>query len=635
MKKKSMIRNLTKGLAVMGCCLLVNGFTACSDQWDEHYEESATGISGGSLWEAISSNAELSNFKTVLEAVGYDKQLASSQKFTVFAPTNAALSETQAQAFIDQYKAEKGKVSDDDNQMLKEFVKNHVALYNYSVSSVSDDSIRLMNGKYGVLTSNSIAGVPLLTKNQNYQNGVLYTVGSQLSYKPNIFECFRQDADLDSLESFFYNKKFYYKEFQPSLSVEGGLDEMGRTIYLDSVFSQQNDLFAYSDYIDSEDSLFWMVAPTNILWDQLLTEYQEYFKYADDCQVKDSLEYLIPRLAIIRGTVFSGTFNDGVFNQENAGETGDGDIAIADSAMSVSCIRDYIRRKNYWGQPFNYYEYYNAWQTGGVFQETNTVDTCSNGLLRKATSSWPIDKLQSFHQYIIVEADASGNVWEMSKSVNAQGDSINTIKSIQREVAADTSEVTNFYGKVWGNSFVEFEPVQNSLNHFVTFRIDNVLSNLGYDIYVVTAPARAYDKNATEKQRVPTKLRSTLYWKDTNGKQKSQQYSVVETKADSMTYIKVVEDFKFPTTNYGLSNLESKPSVTLKVETRVSNKDLNAGTYTRTMRIDCILLVPHGTLVEGVLPASSKIPAKDQGKEAILMKPHGDTPQANTFYMLR
>lgn len=621
----------------MGCCLLVNGFTACTDKWDEHYEESAGVASNGSLWEAISNNAELSNFKTVLEAVGYDKYLGSSQKFTVFAPTNAALSEAQATELIAKYNEEKGKVNEDDNQMLKQFVKNHIALYNYSVSSVSTDSIKLMNGKYGMLTSNSIAGVAMLTKNQNFQNGVLYTIGSQLDFKPNIFECIHQDPDLACLDSFLYNKSFYYKVFEPSLSVEGGLDEMGRTIYLDSVFSQRNDLFDYTDYIHREDSTFWMVAPTNALWKNLLTEYQGYFMYPEDCQVKDSLEYLEPRLAILNGTVFNKTFNEGVFKKENAHEKGAGDIAIADSAMSVNCIRDYIRRKTYWGQPFNYYEYYNAWQAGGVFQETNAVDTCSNGLLRKATASWPIDKLQAFHKYIVVQAE--DNIWEMSKSVNAQKDSINTISAVQRQVTADTSAVDNFYGKVWGNSFVEFEPVQNTLNHYVTFRIDDVLSNLSYDIYLVTAPAKAYDKNATEAESVPTKLRSTLYWKDLAGKTKSEQYGVVTTKADSMMYIKVVEDFKFPTTNYALKEFEAKPSISLKVETRVSNRELNetdlTKKFTRTMRIDCILLVPHGTLVEGVVPVSSIIPVQDQGKEAILMTPHGDTPQANTFYMLR
>lgn len=635
MRKKSMIRILTKGITAMSCCLLVWGFTACADKWDEHYEEMPAGLSNESLWEAISSNPDLTNFKTLIAGVGYDKQLASSQMFTVFAPTNDCLSAAEVANMIALYKSEKGKVSEDENQVLKEFVKNHIALYNHSVSSVSNDSIKLMNGKYGVLTPNTIAGVDMLSKNQNYKNGVLYTVGSQLSYKPNLFELIRKDADLTKLSEFMYNPSFYYKVFIPEESVEGGLDDYGRTIYLDSVFSQRNELFSYLDNINHEDSSYWMVAPTDALWDQLMAEYSEYFKYPADCKIKDSLEYILPRLAIMNGTVFNRTFNTGVFNQEKASEKGAGDITIDDSLMSVNCIRDFVTRKRFWGgQAFNYYEYYNAWQSDGVLANTLDIDSCSNGLMRKATAKWPIDKLQSFAQYVLVEADA--NIWELSKTVNSAGDSIATISAVQRSASRDTLDEYNFYDRVWNNGFVEFDPVQNRQNHTATFRIDNVLSNFGYDIYLVTAPAIAYDRNAPEAQRVPTKLRITLNYKQENGSMKTERLvSEVATDANSMGYIQLASDFKFPVTNYGLYNYDTKPSVTLDVETRVSNSELNRGTFTRNMRIDCILLVPHGTMEEGVVPAGSKIPTDDQGKPAMLMKPHGDTPQATTFYMRR
>ena len=43
--------------------------------------------------------------------------------------------------------------------------------------------------------------------------------------------------------------------------------------------------------------------------------------------------------------------------------------------------------------------------------------------------------------------------------------------------------------------------------------------------------------------------------------------------------------------SYGLE--EENPQVTLKVETRVSNAQQRNNQYTRTMRIDCIVLKPH------------------------------------------
>ena len=160
------------------CCGVAVALTACTDTWDEHYDGvGGGGIHEGTLWEAIKSNPELSNFASVVEACDFAKSLNSSQVFTVFAPTNANFSKEEADALISDYKAQKSAgVIEDDNTVLKEFVQNHVALYNYSVATESRDSIQLMNGKYAVLRSNDIAGVGMITKNQLYGNGVLYTL---------------------------------------------------------------------------------------------------------------------------------------------------------------------------------------------------------------------------------------------------------------------------------------------------------------------------------------------------------------------------------------------------------------------------------------------------------------------------
>ena len=95
---------------LMGCAFIA-AFTACTDTWDDHYEAPATGVNDGSLWQAIKANPDLSNFASVIEACGYDKALASSQVFTVFAPTNASLSADEAAELIRQYNNENGKVS--------------------------------------------------------------------------------------------------------------------------------------------------------------------------------------------------------------------------------------------------------------------------------------------------------------------------------------------------------------------------------------------------------------------------------------------------------------------------------------------------------------------------------------------
>jgi hypothetical protein len=134
----------------------------------------------------------------------------------------------------------------------------------------------------------------------------------------------------------------------------------------------------------------------------------------------------------------------------------------------------------------------------------------------------------------------------------------------------------------------------------VTFNIKGVLSNIGYDIYVVTAPALANDSNATDVQRLPTRLKFTLYHHIQDGTTvktgKNEGVPLLNNTAivnnpDEVDYIKVAEDFKFPVASYGLD--EDEPQVSLKVETYVTSTQQKNNTYTRTMRIDSIVLKPH------------------------------------------
>lgn len=575
---------------VIGLAIAALTFAACSDTWDDHNNRAAEGVEEGSLWQAIQQNPELSNFSSVVEACGYDKSLASAQAFTVFAPTNSCFSKEEADKLIAAYHAEKGKVDDKDNSTIKEFLQNHIALYNYSVSQSSNDTIMMMNGKNILLTSSKIGNSPLTSSNKLYSNGVLFTVGSQVDYFPNVFEYMRRDAELDSLYSFFYNERFYRKEFQASKSVEGGIVD-GRTIYLDSVFRQQNDLFNsnfLNARLNNEDSTYWMLMPTNETWRKLVDEYQNYFNYDNTVDKRDSVFYTNTRMAIMKGTAFSRTTNT--------------DAMLQDSAMSTNAVLFYNARKYTWGaDSLHYYQYFNP--LSGIFSG-NTNMACSNGIAMKV-QDWKIDKRETFFQTKIIEAEGQGNIREVSKVVdkvntNIDGSKdttwIETIVPRNRYVESGNT----YYNKVSNNGFVEFEPTRTTVNHSVTFNIKDVLSNIGYDIYVVTAPALANDSNATDIQRLPTRLKFTLYHHTQDGKTVKTgnnegvplvNNTAVVNQPDEVDYIKVAENFMFPVASYGLE--EDEPQVSLKVESYVTSTQQRNNTYTRTMRIDCIILKPH------------------------------------------
>ena len=594
------------------CCGAVAALTACTDTWDEHYDSLGGGtVHDGTLWQAIKSNPDLSNFSKVIEGCDFAKSLDGSQVFTVFAPTNDKFSAAEADALVSEYNKEKADgVTEEDNTVIKEFIQNHVALYNYSVNNTSTDTIMLMNGKYAVLNGNSIEGVNLLSKNQLYGNGVLYTLGDKVGFLSNLFEYMRKDPDLDSLRSFFYSSHFYYKDFMPERSVPGSIVD-GKTQYLDSVFVQRNELFDLLDAeLDSEDSTYIMVVPTNDAWAKMVEEYEPYFNYPKGVEDRDSMVYTNTRLAMLSGTAFSRTFNS--------------DKTLNDSAMSTMCIRDYAMRRSYWGVPFEYYEYRKPLMPpyGVLSQDEADIVQCSNGQLQKA-SQWNIDKLMGFHQYIIVEAEGGNSIKEVSKIKDTHGDSITTVSPVARTVTSDNS----YYNKVWNNGFVEFVPDIPTTNHSVTFNLRNVLSNVGYDIYLVMAPALANDSNATQAQRLPTIVQCSI---TTPGGSKTELINMADpkggktftTKVDSVDYIMLAKDFKFDVCTRGISDVNMQ--ATLKVETRVSNSQLRTNSYTRTMRIDCILLVPHNMLeVVDALPNDPSIPSYMVGTPGVLMYPHG------------
>ena len=607
---------------VLGLALAALTFTACSDTWDDHYDRTSSGgIHEGSLWQAIKSNSNLSNFASVLEGCDYSTILDGSQVFTVFAPTNDKFSKEEADALITQYKKEKSeRVLDDDNTVLKEFIGNHIALYNYSVSSESCDSIMLLNGKYAILSSNDIDGVQMLSKNQLYGNGVLYTLAEKVNFLSNVFEYVAKDPALDSLRSFLYNKKYYYREFIPERSVAGSIVD-GKTQYLDSVFMQRNDLFGYLGQLNIEDSTYFMVAPTNEVWKNLVEEYEPYFNYPANLTDRDSMVYTHPRLAIVNGSTFSRTFNP--------------DKVLQDSALSESCLKSYSMRESRWGAPFHYYQYQKPLVAPyGVLNESSSEKIkCSNGSIYK-TSQWNIDKLMSFHKYIIIQGENSANIKEVSK--RATGTGTDSVPTVQYEIVRVDAQ-NSFYNKVWSKSFMEFSPTTSTVGYDVTYYLRNVLSNIGYDIYLVTAPVLASDSNATRETCIPAILECTINCPGKESEKLENPHPVTKkntdfvTSGDSISYIMLAEDYKFDICTYDVN--DESLQVTLNVKATANNAQVRNKQYTRTFYLDCILLVPHGTLkVVDELPEGAYA-----GTPGILMYPHGayDDRYLDWWYMQR
>lgn len=560
------------------------GAMSCTDTWDEHYQSVTMGESN--LWETIKSNQDLSNFAKVIEATGYDKSLASSQVFTVFAPTNNKFTEADANAVISEYQAELSQgIKGEKNTAIKEFVMNHIALYNYSIANeTADTTIRVMNGKFLPFTNSSFSGKSFTSTNKLTGNGVLFTIDDVANYIPNIFEYTKSDPELDSVQNFLYMSspyQYHIEEFKETESVPGEIIN-GKQHYLDSVTVTQNELLNnwLCAKLNNEDSCYYALMPTNKAWKEQYDKNVTLFQYDKNVVGRDSLMWVMPRALILAGMQFSKTSNPLLGITENI-----------DSIVSPLAVAYSDRNNAYGSYDIKPFQYEKPYAQNGIFSTVNSKKECSNGVVLKA-DEWNVDRRETFLIDIIMEAENR-----------------NTLDSLSGETPDNKPSWTSttvtsdnpFYNKVSNNIYYTLIPA-NLKAMGALFDFKNVLSNQKYDMYIVTAPAKAGDIMATDT--LPTRFGVTLYWHDIDGKEVSKvvdENDGGEISYDSSTRkntflvdpTKVHEihigTFEFPTCSY----LLQEPQVKALVEINVRNSDVTKKIYTKSLRIDQLKLVPH------------------------------------------
>ena len=537
------------------CAALLAGiaFAGCSEEWNDHYDPMAAG--DGTLWQTISTHGDLTQFARVVEACGYDVVLDGSQTYSVFAPTDATFTAAEADSLIAEFRRQQAAgTRPNDNTVVRQFLQNHIALYRHPVSSLTQDSVVMMNSKYEVLTHTHMGNRQLLASNALCDNGLLFTIDRKLDYFPNVFEYLGHDSELDSVYQFLNSYTVY--EFDETKSVPGEIVD-GQTVYLDSVSVLVNPLLNALGLINSEDSTYWMVCPTNAEWSRLLAEYEPYFNYPNNVARRDSMFRVGTRQAIISGTIFSRTVNP--------------DVAFRDSAVSTSAPSSLVRALM--GNDYPYYTYFRPFDAGGVFHGADDI-LCSNGHVLKA-NDFRISKYETFLQTVKVEAEA----------IQSQDTVINAVEPL---VVREVVSTNPFYSKISGNTFVEVQPDPATAQVTVQYKSPGILSNVGYDIYAVFVPATAYDTLAVAETTRPNIVRTTLYWSDQNGREARRIYNKdLTTRPDVVDTVQLVSNYTFPTCSYGLADAAVKVAIRSNVRTNQTS------THSSTLRLDCLIVRPH------------------------------------------
>lgn len=529
----------------MTALLLLSGLSSCSDVWDTHYGANTNLQSDNTLWEAMESQDNLSNFREILEATHvssynttststYAELLNSDQTFTVWAPNNGSFNKDSILALCQTDAGQRA--------VEKSFVRNHIARYLFSISSTTDNDILLLNSKTKSLNGFVFGNVDILTPNLVANNGVLHILNGDVNYISNIYENIASNPEFERFNT--YLRAFQNDSLDEFSSVASGIVD-GKTVYVDSVMIDRNKLLAEIGQINHEDSAFLVIAPTNKAWDDAYAKVFPYFKYAFIANA-DSMQRLWTKHALIEDLVFNSHFQN----------------APNDSLISTKYSVRY---------PYQHV-FHNPFQTGGILSDVKETTRCSNGTIYKV-DKWPFSLQETFFQPLKSEAELEANVLLTS----------NASLNVRIEPGKGLSS----------NGYLDVVPSTSLANPVITFQVKNTLSGK-YDVCVVFAPRTVYSIPVTHDDSVqafkPVKVRAFLMYANEKGVQQTFNCANGATFSNNpykLDTVCVASAFKFPTCNLN----QDEVTVSIRIQSMVLSREL--ATNTREWYIDCIYLKPR------------------------------------------
>ena len=532
---KKIFENTVRMMAV------VSGLFACqscNDSWDNHYQPQMSDTAAQTIWEQIEANPQLDNFAQVLKAtrlyssnkptsITYAELLGGDQSFTVWAPI---INDHIRDSLLALCQSAKG-----DSAVEKGFVKNHVARYIHTVAANTDKNVILYNRKVERLTYNAMGNNTIAVRNLTARNGVMHIIEGQLPYFNNLYELACSDPQYSLFGEFL--QSYQRDSLDEIASVKGEIVD-GQYTYVDSVMIEKNLLLSIIGRINAEDSTYKMLMPTNKAWQESYDMISSYYDYGTLANA-DSLQHYFTQFAII---------NDLVFSMNTQGN-------MEDSLLSVPYSR--------WNPKEHVFHF--PYAEGGIFANTLAETECSNGYGYKI-DEWPFKKTETFFKPIQVEAERESGIVDYT-----------LCSYFVREALGDS---------VSKSRFLEVIPTTTAANPNITFEIPNTLSGT-YDICVVCVPRTAYDENSTDFR--PYMFRALLTYVSETGA--TRTYNANNKTFNNNPYcvdtVCVVENFKFPTCDYGQAN----PRVTLRLSSYITAA--NTTRFNRQMMIDCIYLIPR------------------------------------------
>lgn len=278
MNKKSL-------LIIAGLVLAVLAAPTLSSCDDDHYTVDPVISAKGTIWENISANSELSEFKDILSKVYYSTSESSvttqtyadllnhDQTFTVWAPKNGTFDAAKWNAMLESGQRE--QIYKVENQLIRSCMTR----YSHVLSGTKVEDITFFNSKKGTFDcgKKTINGVTITKENIGSTNGVIHVTDGAVAYLPNVYEYIHENENLSKLSAFL--KKYEEIDFDENASTQGPTID-GNITWVDSVNNITNNYFYYmAAFLNREDSSYVMVMPTDQCWDEQYEKMKSYFNY--------------------------------------------------------------------------------------------------------------------------------------------------------------------------------------------------------------------------------------------------------------------------------------------------------------------------------------------------------------------
>ena len=250
---------------VLGVALLAV-FSGCTKIWDDHNQLTDKNL-GMNLYQAISQTAGLGKFSDMLVKSGYDKIIASSKTYTVWAPNDQALQSLDPAILNDTTK-------------LKQFVGNHISNQSYLTGALNPvQRIQMLNGKYNNATSTAFDSATIVTPNQYAANGVFHTINKFIPRYDNCWEFLKNSTAVPLMKSLLLSLNYIY--FDSTKATQTGVDPNTGTPLWDSTNAKivRNVFLDSAQDVSNEAGQYTLVLLTDAGYNTELNLLKPYFNY--------------------------------------------------------------------------------------------------------------------------------------------------------------------------------------------------------------------------------------------------------------------------------------------------------------------------------------------------------------------